>query len=751
MRAILDVRVPSRNARGGARADPRRPAHRSAVLLDIDGTLAPIVRHAADAHVPEATRTLLIEIARRYRVVGCVSGRRAAHRPPDRRDRDDRLCRQPRGRAAAPRRHAPRGRPGASPTGRRACARSPRACTPPEHQRMRVRSEDKDAIAAFHWRGAPDEEAAAAAVREIAAQRRAGGLCGALGAQGARGAPAGDASTRALASPRCCAAAVVEAALYVGDDTTDLDAFRGLRALVQAGELEQRRLRGGRLRRSASRAGARGRPDGRRPRRRAGSCSRRCCSAVRFVDFLRTTVLLSAGAATALAAITVLAAGRSRSRKRSCSVAVGWWVIAAAIGLRLGRRAQTSPPIARLLAGAKASTTLPELPPQRDPAQPPVAAAAVHAAVRRPRVPGSPDPRHRGGLRDHLGAGLAPPGRGGRGDRGARRGVASTYAAPRRCEPIALHAHARLQGTAPRARQRRRHLTMRPRRARVDVLIVSLGSTAGLRTADEELRDSLRRAGATRRARAPRPPRRAIRTLCPDRPGVGAGRTAAQPQAARSCSARLRARSSTRARPPRCCGRARARSASTPPPRATGRGVTACGSAPSSAAGWPGAAAVAVERGRPCARRPRPRAPATARSCCPSPVEPSGPPAPYARHRRDHLRRQPAQEGSRPRARGLEAVRASRSRRARSTSLVPRPPSLLVRGLVCRRARRDGVRALLAPEDYRALLRRARVFVCAPPPRGLRHRPARGARRRLPCSSPRPRPALTPRCRSRAA
>jgi trehalose 6-phosphate phosphatase len=53
------------------------PAH-AAVLFDIDGTLAPIVRHAADAHVPEATRTLLIEISKRYRLVGCVSGRRAA-------------------------------------------------------------------------------------------------------------------------------------------------------------------------------------------------------------------------------------------------------------------------------------------------------------------------------------------------------------------------------------------------------------------------------------------------------------------------------------------------------------------------------------------------------------------------------------------------------------------------------------------------------------------------------------------------
>ena len=41
-------------------------------------------------------------------------------------------------------------------------------------------------------------------------------------------------------------------------------------------------------------------------------------------------------------------------------IAVGWWVIAGAIGLRLGRRAETNPPIARLLAAAKASTTLPE-------------------------------------------------------------------------------------------------------------------------------------------------------------------------------------------------------------------------------------------------------------------------------------------------------------------------------------------------------------------------------------------------------
>ncbi|MCW2783453.1 MAG: otsB, partial [Marmoricola sp.] len=51
-------------------ADPAR----SAVLLDVDGTLAPIVRHAEDAQVPEPTRAPLIEIAKRYGVVACVSG-----------------------------------------------------------------------------------------------------------------------------------------------------------------------------------------------------------------------------------------------------------------------------------------------------------------------------------------------------------------------------------------------------------------------------------------------------------------------------------------------------------------------------------------------------------------------------------------------------------------------------------------------------------------------------------------------------
>jgi len=50
---------------------------RSGIFLDVDGTLAPIVERAADAVVPSETRELLEELADRYALVACVSGRAA--------------------------------------------------------------------------------------------------------------------------------------------------------------------------------------------------------------------------------------------------------------------------------------------------------------------------------------------------------------------------------------------------------------------------------------------------------------------------------------------------------------------------------------------------------------------------------------------------------------------------------------------------------------------------------------------------
>ena len=85
---------------------------------------------------------------------------------------------------------------------------------------------------------------------------------------------------------------------------------------------------------------------------------------MRFTDFLRTTVLLSAASASALAAVAVIGAANSGDDV-IVPVAAIWWVAAALTGLWLGRRGDTSPPIATLLAGARMQASLPELTPAR--------------------------------------------------------------------------------------------------------------------------------------------------------------------------------------------------------------------------------------------------------------------------------------------------------------------------------------------------------------------------------------------------
>ena len=215
----------------------RSSPDRSAVLLDIDGTLAPIVRHAADAHVPEATRSVLIDISRRYRLVGCVSGRRAT------------TARQivAIGAIAYVGNHGGELlRPGSTraevdPEVEAWSARvrefAARVYTN-ERERLRIRSEDKDAIAGFHWRGAPDEEAAAAEVREIAQLAESEGFAIHWGRKVLEVRPPVDLH-KGLGVSALLRGADVGAAVYVGDDTTDLDAFRALRAMERDGELEQ--------------------------------------------------------------------------------------------------------------------------------------------------------------------------------------------------------------------------------------------------------------------------------------------------------------------------------------------------------------------------------------------------------------------------------------------------------------------------------------------------------------------------------
>lgn len=79
---------------------------------------------------------------------------------------------------------------------------------------------------------------------------------------------------------------------------------------------------------------------------------------MRFGDLLKATVLLSAGAATLLAAITVIGITRD-SASGLVFFSAAWWIIAGGLGIALGSPAEAA--ILRLLAGARAQTSLPDM------------------------------------------------------------------------------------------------------------------------------------------------------------------------------------------------------------------------------------------------------------------------------------------------------------------------------------------------------------------------------------------------------
>ncbi|MCW3011191.1 MAG: hypothetical protein JWO90_1595 [Solirubrobacterales bacterium] len=80
---------------------------------------------------------------------------------------------------------------------------------------------------------------------------------------------------------------------------------------------------------------------------------------MRFADLLRTTVLLSAGSATALAAACVVGTANDPGSSVAVQMAA-WWVLAACAGAWIGRHTSASPPIARALADSRVATSMPE-------------------------------------------------------------------------------------------------------------------------------------------------------------------------------------------------------------------------------------------------------------------------------------------------------------------------------------------------------------------------------------------------------
>lgn len=207
------------------------------MLLDIDGTLSPIVENASDARVPEVTRQVLIAVARRYGLVACISGRRAA----DARAMVSIGSITYIGSHGAELLKAGWTESVLDPAVREWADRVTdfrRQSDTPELRRSRVRIEDKGPIVAFHWRGAPDEEAARAAVDALAAQAEAAGLEVHWGRKVMEARPPVRIDKGAGVA-NLLGDAQVRSALFVGDDVTDLDAFAALRVLQEQGALER--------------------------------------------------------------------------------------------------------------------------------------------------------------------------------------------------------------------------------------------------------------------------------------------------------------------------------------------------------------------------------------------------------------------------------------------------------------------------------------------------------------------------------
>ena len=188
--------------------------NRAAILLDVDGTLAPIVPRPEDARVPEATREALRRLAGRYALVACISGRSSEEA---------------------------RWIVGVEKifyVGTHGLELAPDAEVwreQIEHFAATVEwapewTENKGLSLSFHYRQSPEPELAHQSLERIAESAEEVGLYYRFGRMTLEILPPIDAdkgtAIRALLDERG-----LTRALYAGDDATDLDAFRALEGL----------------------------------------------------------------------------------------------------------------------------------------------------------------------------------------------------------------------------------------------------------------------------------------------------------------------------------------------------------------------------------------------------------------------------------------------------------------------------------------------------------------------------------------
>ena len=193
-------------------ADPleslREAPERSALILDVDGTLAPIVARPELAEVPGSTRAELSRLVGLYLLVACVSGRPGVEA--------ERIVSVD----------------GIRYVGNHGLELDPRAedfagRIASFRESIRREVEDKGLTLSYHFREAGDESAARKELEAIAQRARDEGLIARWGRKVLEIRPEIDAD-KGTAVRALLAESGATRGLYAGDDTTDMDAFEGL-------------------------------------------------------------------------------------------------------------------------------------------------------------------------------------------------------------------------------------------------------------------------------------------------------------------------------------------------------------------------------------------------------------------------------------------------------------------------------------------------------------------------------------------